>query len=102
MNSLFDPVGNAGNGRLPERKPVIESVLPGDPGDQVLIAAQQHPDGAFPLRAGKAALADQCTEDIAEAGVAVHGKGTELSASGKPDLNLRVLGCLAHGTPLIP
>lgn len=102
MNFLGDPTGNAGNRRFPKRKPVIEGVLPGDPGDQVLVAAQQHPDRAFPLRAGKAALADQRTENIAEAGVAVHGKGTQLSTSGKPDLNLPVLGCLVHSTPLIP
>ena len=66
------PDGHTGDGRFPKRKPVIEGVLPGDPGDQVLIAAQQHPDGAFPLRAGKAAPADQRMENITETGVAIH------------------------------
>lgn len=100
MNLRGTPAGNADDGRFPERKTVIEGVFLRDPSDQILVTAQQHPDRVFPLRAGKAALADQRTEDIAEAGVAVHGKGTELSASGKPDLNLPVLGCLVHGTPL--
>ena len=102
MNLLGDPAGDAGNGRLPERKPVIEGVFLRDPSEQILIAAQQHPDGMLPLRAGKAALADQRTENITEAGVAIQWECTEFAASGETDLNLEILGCLVHGTPLIP
>ena len=102
MNFLRDPTGNAGDGRFPERKAVIEGVLPGDPSDQVLITAQQHPDRMLPLRTGKAALADQGTENITEAGAAIQWEGTEFTASGKPDLDLGILGCLVHSTPLIP
>ena len=101
MDLLGDPAGNAGNGRLPKRKAVIEGVLLGNPSDQILVTAQQHPDRVFPLRAGKAALGDQRTENIAEAGVAIQWEGTEFAASGKPDLNLGILGCLVHSTPLI-
>lgn len=102
MDLLGDPAGNTDNGRLPKRKPVIESVFLGDPGEQILITAQKHPDRMLPLRTGKAALADQGTENITEAGAAIQWKGTEFTASGKPDLDLGILGCLIHGTPLIP
>ena len=102
MDLLGDPAGNAGNGRLPKREPVIEGVFLGGPSDQILITAQQYPDRMFPLRADKAALADQSTENIAEAGIAIHREGAELIAPGQPDLNLGILECLIHGTPLIP
>lgn len=72
MDLLGDPAGNAGNGRLPKRKAVIEGVFLGNPSDQILVTAQQHPDRVFPLRAGKAALGDQRTENIAETGVAIY------------------------------
>ena len=102
MDLLGDPAGNAGNGRLPKREPVIEGVFLGGPSDQILITAQQHPDRMLSLRAGKAVLADQRTENITEAGVAIQWEGTEFAASGEPDLNLGILKCLIHGTPLIP
>ena len=102
MDLLGDPAGNAGNGRLPKRKPIIEGVLLRNPSDQILVTAQQHPDRMLSLRAGKAALADQSTENIAEAGVAIQWEGTEFAAPGEPDLDLGILGCLAHSTPLIP
>ena len=102
MNLLGDPAGNAGNGWFPERKPVIEGIFLRNPSDQILITAQQNPDRVFPLRAGKAALADQCTENITEAGVAIHREGAEFATPGKPDLNLGILGCLIHSIPLIP
>lgn len=54
------------------------------------------------LRAGKAALADQRTENITEAGIAIHREGAEFTVSGEPDLDLGILGCLVHSTPLIP
>ena len=94
MDLLGDPAGNAGNGRLPEREPIIEGVLLRNPSDQILVTAQQHPDRIFPLRAGKATLGDQRTENITEAGVAIQWEGTEFAASGEPDLNMYVLGCL--------
>ena len=72
MNLLGGPIGNVGDGRLPERKPVIEDVPLGNPSDQILVTAQQYPDGMLPLRAGKTALADQRMENITEAGVAIH------------------------------
>ena len=90
MDLLGDPTGNAGNGRLPERKPVIEDVPLGNPSDQILVTAQQHPDGMLPLRAGKAALGDQRTENITETGVAIHRKGAGFTSHGKPDLNLEI------------
>ena len=102
MNLLGSPTGNAGNGRLPEREPVIEGVSLRDPSEQILVTAQQHPDGMLPLRAGKAALADQRTENITEAGVAIQWEGTEFAASGEPNLNMYVLGCLVHSTPVFP
>ena len=100
MDLLGDPTGNAGNGRLPERKTVIEGVLLRDPSDQIPVTAQQHPDRLLPLRAGKAALADQRTEYIAEAGITIHWKSTEFAASGEPDLNMSILECWVHVTPL--
>ena len=54
------------------------------------------------LRAGKAALADQRTENITEAGIAIHREGAEFTVSGEPDLDLGILGYLVHSTPLIP
>lgn len=102
MDLLGGPAGNADNGRLPERKTVIEGVFLRNPSDQILITAQQNPDRVFPLRAGKAALGDQRTENMTEAGVAIQWEGTEFAASGKPDMNLGILGYLVHGTPLIP
>lgn len=102
MDLLGDPAGNAGNGRLPKGEPVIEGVLLRGPSDQILVTAQQHPDGVFSLQAGKAVLADQCTENITEEGIAIHGKGAEFAASGETDLDLGILGCLVHSTPLIP
>ena len=100
MDLLGDPAWNAGNGRLPERKPVIEGVLLGNPSDQILVTAQQHPDSVFPMGVGKAALGDQRTENITEAGVAIQWESTEFAAPGEPDLNLGILGCLVHDTPL--
>lgn len=100
IDLLGDPAGNAGNGRLPKREPVIEGVFLGNPSDQILVTAQQHPDGMLPLRAGKAVLGDQGTENITEAGVSIHREGAEFAAPGKPDLNLGILGCLVHDTPL--
>lgn len=102
MDLLGDPAGNAGNGRFPEREPVIEGVLLRDPSDQILVTTQQYPDRIFPLRAGKAALADQGTENITEAGAAIQWEGTESAAPWEPDLDLGILGCLVHSTPLIP
>ena len=102
MDLLGDPAGNTGNGWLPEREPIIEGVFLGDPSDQIPVTAQQHPDRMLPLRAGKAVLGDQGTENITEAGVAIHREGAEFAASGKPDLDLGILGCLVHSTPLIP
>ena len=72
MDLLGDPAGNAGNGRLPERKPVIEGVFLGNPSDQILITSQKHPDRMLPLRTGKGALTDQGTENITEAGAAIY------------------------------
>lgn len=100
MDLLGDPAGNADDGRFPEREPVIEGVFLRNPSDQILIAAQQHPDRMLLLQAGKAALADQCTENITEAGVAIQWESTEFAAPGEPDLNLGILGCLVHDTPL--
>ena len=102
MNLLGDPAGSAGNGRLPKRKPVIEGVFLRNPSDQILVAAQQYPDRMFPLRADKAVLADQSTENIAEAGIAIHREGSELIASGEPDLNMYIWRCLVHSTPVFP
>ena len=72
MNLLGDPAGNTDNGRLPKRKTVIKGVFLRDSSDQILVTAQQYPDRMLPLRAGKAALADQRTENIAETGVAIY------------------------------
>lgn len=93
MDLLCGPAGNADDGRFPEREPVIEGVFLRNPSDQILIAAQQHPDRMLPLQAVKAALGDQRTEYIAEAGIAIHGKGAEFAASGEPDLNMSILEC---------
>lgn len=100
MNLLGAPTGNAGNGRLLEREPVIEGVFLGNPSDQILVTAQQHPNGMFPLRTGKAALGDERTKNLTEAGVAIHGEGAEFAASGEPDLNMRILEYWVHVTPL--
>lgn len=102
MDLFGGPAGNAGDGRFPKRKTVIEGVFIRNPGDQILVTAQQNPNRAFPLRAGKAALADQGTENITEAGAAIQWEGTESAAPWEPDLDLGILGCLVHSTPLIP
>ena len=53
MNLPGDPDRHTGDGRLPERKTVIEGVFLGNPSEQILVTAQQHPDRVFPLRAGE-------------------------------------------------
>lgn len=75
MDLLCGPTGNADYGGFPEREPVIEGVFLREPSDQIPVTAQQHPDRMHPLRAGNAALGDQGTENITEAGITIHREG---------------------------